>query len=136
MTEPSWRDSGSERRFLLASALRPDDVRGGAAELAEQIDLVVTSPTELARQAAARVVGDRWVYTVEEPLLAPRAPDESGADVLARLAETLRGLRAYESNVSLVMCDAIDVLGARIFVLDEKSVVHVADALEQLPVVD
>jgi hypothetical protein len=41
-------------------------------------------------------------------------------------------VRAYESNVSLVVCDRLDVLGASVFVLDDEGVNHVADALEEL----
>jgi broad specificity phosphatase PhoE len=134
--EASRRGNESDRRFLLASAHRPEDARRTAAELREPIDLVVTSPTERARQAAATAVGDRWVFTLEEPLLAPRAPAESGGDVLARFAQALRGVRAYESSVSLVMCDTLDLLGGSTFVLDEKGLMHVADALDQLPLLD
>jgi hypothetical protein len=134
--EASRRGNGSERRFLLASAHRPEDARRSAAELPEPIDLVVTSPTELARQAAVTAVGDRWVFTLEEPLLAPRASAESGGDVLARFAQALRGVRACESSVSLVMCDTLDLLGGSVFVLDEKGLTHVADALDQLPLLD
>jgi hypothetical protein len=61
--EASWREHGNERRFVLASAVRPEDARRSAAELPVPIDLVVTSPTELAQQAAAKAVGDRWVFT-------------------------------------------------------------------------
>jgi hypothetical protein len=134
--EASSREHGNDRRFVLASALRPEDAGRAAAELPEPIDLVVTSPTELAQQAAARAVGDRWVFTLEEPLLAPRASGESGGDVLARFAQSLRGVRARESSVSLVMCDALDLLGASTFVLDESGLMHVADALDQLPLPD
>ena len=45
-----------------------------------------------------------------EPLLAPKAPVESGADVLARLARALRGLAAFEANAPLAVVDALDVL--------------------------
>ena len=134
--EASSRENGSARRFVLASAVRPEDARRTAAELPEPIDLVVTSPTELAQEAAASAVGNRWVFTLEEPLLAPRASGESGGDVLARFAQALRGVRARESRVSLVMCDTLDLLGASTFVLDEKGLMHVADALEQLPLLD
>jgi hypothetical protein len=133
--EASWGD-GRDRRFLLASAIRPEEARRGAAELADPIDLVVTSPTERARQAAASVVGDRWVFTLEEPLLAPRVSGESGADVLARFAQALRGVRASRSSVSLVMCDTLELLGGSLFVLDEKGLMHVAEALDQLPLLD
>ena len=134
--EASRREKGSERRFLLASALRPEEARRSAAELPEPIDLVVTSPTELARQAAATTVGDRWVVTLEEPLLAPRASGESGGDVLARFAQALRGVRASQSSVALVMCDTLDLLGGSTFVLDEQGLMHVAEALDQLPLLD
>lgn len=132
----SSRMNGSDRRFVLASAVRPEDARRTAAELPEPIDLVVTSPTELAQQAAASAAGNRWVFTLEEPLLAPRASGESGGDVLARFAQALRGVCARESRVSLVMCDTLDLLGGSTFVFDEKGLMHVADALDQLPLLD
>jgi hypothetical protein len=116
--------------------VRPEDARRTAAELPAPIDLVVTSPTELAQQAAARAVGDRWVFTHEEPLLAPRGSGESGGDVLARFAQTLRSVSACESSVSLVRCDTLDLLGGSTFVLDEKGLMHVVDALDQLPLLD
>lgn len=131
--EASWRENGSNRRFLLASALRPEEAMRSAAELPEPIDLVVTSPTERAREAAASAVGDRWVFTLEEPLLAPRVSGESAGDVLARFAQALRSVRACKSSVSLVMCDTLDLLGGSLFVLDEKGLMHIADALDQLP---
>jgi hypothetical protein len=134
--EASWGENARDRRFLLASALRPEEARRTAAELAAPIDLVVTSPTELAQQAAAEAVGNRWVFTLKEPLLAPRVSGESGGDVLARFAQALRGVRACESSVSLVMCDTLDLLGGSTFVLDEKGLMHVADALDQLPLLD
>jgi broad specificity phosphatase PhoE len=128
--QPSWRKHDIDRRFLLVSALRVEDAQRTAADLAKPIDLVVTSPTDVAREAAASVVRNRWVFTVEEPLLAPRESHEAGADVVARLAGALRSVRAHESNVSLVVCDTLDVLGASVFVLDDEGVMHVADALE------
>ena len=127
------RESGSARRFVLASAVRPEDARRAVAELPEPIDLVVTSPTELAQQAAASAVGNRRVFTLEETLLAPRASGESGGDVLARFAQALRGVLARASSVSLVMCDTLDLLGGSPIVLDAKGLMHVADALDQLP---
>jgi hypothetical protein len=134
--EASRRVNGSDRRFLLASALRPEEARRGAAELPDPIDFVVTSPTVRARQAAASAVGDRWVFTLEDPLLAPRVSGESAGDVLGRLAQALRGVRAQKSSVSLVMCDTLDVLGGSLFVLDEQGLMRVADALDQLPLLD
>ena len=134
--EASWREHGNDRRFVLASAVRPEDARRTAAELAASIDLVVTSPTEFSQQAAARAVGNRWVFTLEEPLLARRALGESGGDLLARFAQALRGVLACEASVSLVMCDTLDLLGGSTFVLDEKGLMHVADSLDQLTLLD
>jgi hypothetical protein len=134
--EASWGENARDRRFLLASALRPEEARRSAAELPHPIDLVVTSPTDHARPAAASAVGDRWVFTLEEPLLAPRVSGESGGDVLARFAQALRGVRASKSSVSLVTCDTLDLLGGSLFVLDEEGLKHVADALDQLPLLD
>ena len=134
--EATWRAHRNDRRFVLASALRPEDAKRTAAELPAPIDLVVTSPTELARQAAASAVGNRWVFTLEEPLLAPRASGESGGDVLGRFAQALRVVRACVSRVALVMCDTLDLLGGSIFVLDEEGLMHVADSLDQLPLLD
>jgi hypothetical protein len=34
------------------------------------------------------------------------------------------------------MCDTLDLLGGSLFVLDEKGLMHVADSLEQLPLLD
>jgi hypothetical protein len=92
----------------------------------------VTSPTERAREAAAVAVGGRWVFTVDEPLLAPRAREESGGDVLNRLAQALRGLHAFEAKAPLVVLDGLDVLGAAVFRLDEEGVMRYADDLERL----
>jgi hypothetical protein len=119
------------RTFVLASALRPQEAAVATAAAPEPIDLVVTSPSALAREAAALAVGGRWVFTVDEPLLARRAAGESGADVFARLAEALRGLRAFRAHAPLVVCDGLDVLGAGVFVLDERGVVRMADGLER-----
>ena len=82
------------RTFIIASALKPETAARVAAEAPKPVDLLVISPTSLAREAAAIAVGGRPVFTVEEPLLAPRVPAESGGDVLARLAHVLRGLSA------------------------------------------
>ena len=134
--EASWPENGGDRRFILASALSPEEARLSAAELPKPIDLVVTSPTERARQAVATTVGDRWVFTLEEPLLAPRVSGESGADVLGRFAQALRGVRASVSTVSLVMCDTLDLLSGSTFVLDEEGLMRLADALDQVPLLD
>ena len=84
----------------------------------------------------ATTVGDRWVFTIEEPLLAPRVSGESSGDVLGRFAQALRGVRASVSSVALVMCDTLDLLGGSTFVLDEEGLMRLADALDQVPLLD
>jgi hypothetical protein len=118
------------RTFVLASALKPQEAALVIGAAPEPIDLVVTSPSPLAREAAALAVGGRWVFTLDEPLLARRVAGESGGDVLARLAEALRGLRAFRAHAPLVVCDGLDILGAGVFVLDEPGVARLADDLE------
>ena len=103
-----------------------------AAEFPEPIDLAVTSPTALARQAVPVAAGGCWVFTLEEPLLAPRVPGESGDDVIARIAQALRGVSAYDASTPLVIFDSLDILGASVFVLDEEGLARAADRLEQI----
>jgi hypothetical protein len=121
-----------ERLFLLASALQAQAAARVAAELPTPIDLVVTSPSTLAREAAAIIVGGRWVFTVDELLLAQRAPGESGDDVLRRFAQALRGLLAFEARAPLVVLDALDILGAGVFAFDEDGITRGAHILEGL----
>ncbi len=120
------------RTFILASALKPEAAARAVGESPQPIDLVVVSPTALAREAAGFAVGGRWVDTVEEHLLAPRAPHESGNDVVARLACVLRSLGAFKAEAPLVVCDGLDILGSGVFALDEEGAVRLADDLERL----
>jgi hypothetical protein len=126
------RRNHAGRTFILASALKPEAAARAAAEAPQPIDLAVVSPTALAREAAALAVGGRWVDTIDEHLLAPRAPGESGNDVVARLACVLRSLSAFKAEAPLVVCDGLDILGTGVFVLDEDGAVRLADDLERL----
>jgi len=67
---------------------------------------------------------------VDEPLFAQRADDESGDDVLARLAQGLRGALALCAVLPLIVCERIDILGATTFVLDEEGLTRLADDLD------
>ena len=121
-----------ERTFLFVSAFERQEAAQAVAASPAQIDIAVTSPTDLARETAAYAVGGRWVLTVDEPLLSPRAARESGADILARLAQALRGVAAYDASAPLVVLESLDVLGAGVFTLDEARLMRCADDLEQL----
>jgi hypothetical protein len=116
--------------FLFVSSSNPDDARRAALESPLELDLAVISPSEAARETAGYAVGGRWLFTAEEPLLAARALAESGSDVLARLAQAMRGLSAYEAAAPLVVLDGLDVLGAGAFTLDETGLGRFADDLE------
>jgi hypothetical protein len=120
------------RTYILASALHPHAAARAVADRPQRTDLVVTSPSALAREAATFAVQGRFVSTVEEPLLAPRAAAESGADVLGRIARALRGMRAFDAEAPLVVLETLEVLGAGVFLLDEEGLLRAADVLERM----
>ena len=120
------------RSFILVSSFKPEAARRAVLESPVEIDFAVISPSEEARETAGYAVGGRWVFTVEEPLLASYSFAESGADVLARLAQAMRGLGAHDARAALVVLDGLDVLGAWVFTLDEEELLRWADHLERL----
>ena len=91
----------------------------------------MTSPSPAARETAACALSGRWTFTVEEPLLAARVPGETSDDVVARYAQALRGLRAYETRSALVVCDDLRPLGEDVLVLDDDGLARTADDLER-----
>jgi hypothetical protein len=119
------------RTFVFASALEPRAAARAVAAAPAPPDLCVISPSASARDTTAFALDGRWVFTVEEPLLAARLPAESSADVVARLARALHGVRAYDARSPLIVCDRLDVLGATTFVLDEAGLMRLADDLER-----
>ena len=124
-----------DRTFLIAAAADPHGAAFAVSNAPTPPDLGVVAPSASARETAEFAVGGRWLRMIEEPLLASRVPHESGADVLARLAQALRGLPAFEANAPLVVLDGLDILGASAFLIDENGLAHLADALERaLPV--
>jgi hypothetical protein len=120
------------RVFVLVSSFKPEAARRAVLASPLEIDVAVISPSEEARETAGYAVDGRWLRIVEEPLLASRGFAESGADVLARLAQAMRGLDAYDARASLVVLDGLDVLGADVFTLDEEGLLRWADNLERL----
>jgi hypothetical protein len=119
------------RSFLFVSSLNPEVARRAVLASPLEVDLAVISPSGAARETAGYAVGGRWVFTVEEPMLAARAFADSGSDVLARLAQAMRGLAAYDARAPLVVLDGLDVLGASAFTLDEAGLMRSADDLER-----
>jgi hypothetical protein len=119
------------RTFLFVSSFNPEAAGRAALDSPVAIDLAVISPSEAARETAGFALGGRWVFTVEEPLFVARAFAESGADVLARVAQAMRGLAAYEARAPLAVLDGLDLLGAGAFSLDEAGLLRAADDLER-----
>jgi len=123
------------RSFLFVSSFDPDAARRAVLASPLDPDLVVISPSGAARETAGYAVAGRWVFTVVEPLFAARRFAESGFDVVARFAQALRGLPAYEARAPLVVVDGLDVLGASVFTLNQARLMRSADDLERaLPV--
>jgi DNA-binding transcriptional ArsR family regulator len=58
--------------YLFVSAQQPTISARIAGAAPEPIDLCVTSPSPTARATAATATNGRWVFTVDEPLLATR----------------------------------------------------------------
>jgi hypothetical protein len=125
-------DQDMNRNFLFVSSFNPAAARRAAMDSPLPIDLAVISPTEAARETAGFAVGGRWVFIIEEPLFAARAFAESGSDVLARVAQAMRDLAAYDVRAPLAVLDGLDLLGAGAFSLDEAGLLRAADDLERL----
>jgi hypothetical protein len=120
--------------YLFIPTDEPEAAVRAVRTVATPPDLCVTSPSPAARETAARAMRGRWIFTVEEPLLAARAPGEGSDDVVARYAQALRGLRAYETRSALVVCDDLRPLGGEMLVLTDEALARVADELEhELP---
>jgi broad specificity phosphatase PhoE len=119
------------RSFIFASALEPEATARAVAASPQPPDLIVTSPSRLARGTAARATDGRWVFTVEEPLLAARRSGESGDSVLSRVTQGLRDVLVYDAGVTLIVVDGLDILGPAAFVLDETGVTRLDDDLDR-----
>ena len=62
-------------------------------------DICVVAPSWKAHATATTALRGRWIEMVEEPLFAQRGEGESGDDVLARLAQGLRGALALQAEL-------------------------------------
>jgi hypothetical protein len=118
--------------YVFVSALQPTISARIAEAAPEPIDLCVTSPSPTARETAATATNGRWVFTVDEPLLAAREQHESIADVMARYAQALRVIAAYDTCSALVVCDELGVLGLPAVGMDEDGLMKTADHIERM----
>jgi hypothetical protein len=120
------------RTILFVSSFAPEAARKAVLTSGLHVDLAVISPSTRARETAVFAVGGRWVFMLEEPLLASRAPAESGEDVIGRLAQAIRAIDAHDARALLVVVDGLDILGATALSLDEAGLVQAAEDLERL----
>lgn len=120
------------RSFLFVPSFAPEAARLAVLVSPVEPDLVVISPSDAARETARYAIGDRWIFTIVEPLFAGQGFAETGADVVARFAEALRGLPAFEARAPLVVLDGLDVLGASVFTLNTARLMRSADDLERV----
>jgi hypothetical protein len=116
--------------YLFVSSFDPEAAEHAVSMTPASPDLCVISPSTAARETALFAMSGRWIFKVEEPLLAARVPCESGADVIARWAQALRDLRAYDTRSALVVCDELGTLGRRPLGMDGDALVRAAEALE------
>jgi broad specificity phosphatase PhoE len=117
---------------VFVSSFAPEAARKAVLNSGLHIDLVVISPSARARETAVFAVGGRWVFMLEEPLLASRAAAEDGDDVLGRLAQAIRTIDAHDARAILVVVDGLDLIGATAFTVDEAGLVRAAEDLERL----
>ena len=120
------------RSVLFVSSFAPAAAREAVLNSGLDVDLAVISPSARARETAGFAVGGRWVFILEEPLLASRAFAESGQDVLGRLAQALRVIDAHDARALLVVVDGLDIVGSSAFTLDEAGLTRAAADLEGL----
>src|SRR4029453_13535642 len=119
------------RTFLLASALKPQTAARAAAEAAYPPDVVVRSPSALAREAAAIAVGGRWVFTIDEPSPKSLWPRDEIVDLARSIARdtgakititedvgaAVRGCDVLLTDVWVSMGEADEVWAERIELL-------------------
>jgi hypothetical protein len=117
--------------YLFVSALQPTISELVVRTAAEPIDLCVTSPSPTAPATAAAAKNGHWVFTVDEPLLAARERHESRTDVMARYAQALRVIAAYDTRSALVVCDQLEILGDPVVTMDEAGPLRTAEEIEQ-----
>jgi hypothetical protein len=118
-------------RYLFVSAAEPLVAAEAVRRWADgPPDLCLTSPSDVARETAAKACAGHYVQTFDEPMLAGRKPFESTDDFAARYAEALRIVHVFDTRSALVVCD--DVFGDQTpFVLDADGLLDHAGSIER-----
>jgi broad specificity phosphatase PhoE len=120
----------TNRTYMIVSADEPVTAAAAITRAPTPPDLCVKSPSERARETAGLAFAGRYVRTIDEPLLAGRGPAESAADFAGRYAEALRVLYALDTRSAFVIFDALGAIGGTALLLDETSLLRIAEWIE------
>jgi len=121
----------SDRLYLIVSAGRPLEAKAAMLHAPASPDLCVRSPSPEAQLAADVAFSGRYVRTIEEPLLARRRTGESLGDFTWRCADALRNLYALDTRFAFVVVDELHTVEKNVLLLDEQSLLHIAEGLER-----
>jgi hypothetical protein len=120
------------RSYLLVSAGDPPGAAAAVSVWAEgPPDLCVTSPSPRAHDAAVVACAGRFVWMIDEPLLASRQSLESADDFAARYAEALRVVLALDTRAALVVCDEVPVRWRTPLFVDDESLLRRVELTER-----
>jgi hypothetical protein len=126
------RNSGDvERTYLLVSSDSPVEVQATVLRAPRAPDLCVRSPSPDAQRAAEAAFGGGYVRTIVEPLLTRRGDGESLGDFMARCAEALRTLYAFDTRTALVVFDELPAALGGALELEEHQLLEIADELDR-----
>jgi hypothetical protein len=117
--------------YLLVSSGRALEAKKTLLEAPMPPDLVVRSPSPEAQLTARIASAGRHVRTIEEPLLARRRAGESLGDFTKRCADALYALYALDTGMALVIVDELPRTRKATLLLDEQSLLHIAESLDQ-----
>jgi hypothetical protein len=119
------------RNYLIVSADRPLPSAAAIRRCPTPPDLCVKSPSAEAALTASLAFDGRYVHTIDEPLLAGRRPGESAGDFQWRSADALRALYALDTHLACVIFDALPNVRADWLLLDEASLLYLAEHIER-----
>jgi hypothetical protein len=121
----------SDRLYLIVSAGRPLEAKAAMLHAPAPPDLCIRSPSPEAERAADVAFAGGYVRTIVEPLLAKRAAGESLGDFTWRCADALRNLYALDTRLAFVVVDELHTVDKSVLLLDEQSLIQIAEGLER-----
>jgi hypothetical protein len=129
--DTSEHEPAAARNYLIVSADQPLVAAAAFQRAPTTPDLCVKSPSPAAKLTADLAFDGRYVRTIDEPLLAGRRPGESAGDFESRYADALRALYALETQLALVIFDALPRGSDNGLLLDESSLLQLAERIER-----